>query len=106
MPGMSSKRSPVRKMRELSGSVTLEDPATQSPVPVAPWEIVLITQVLVGGLFGFGIGSGGPKRQPAALQVRWVAPDSPAARLLSVSFVPAHDIRRSPGTPTHACLPA
>jgi len=66
-------RSPVRKMPELSGrlrSVVL--PALQSAVPAAFPVIVLMTHVLVAApaCEEFGIGSGGPKRQPAF--VHWV----------------------------------
>ena len=61
-------RSPVRKMPELSGRfrfVTL--PAAQSAVPEAFPLAVLITHVLVAAppFEELGIGSGGPKRQPA-----------------------------------------
>src|SRR5438067_2066052 len=60
-------RSPVRKIPELSGRfrfVTL--PALQSALPVAFAVMVLRTQVLVAAPVceEFGIGSGGPKRQP------------------------------------------
>src|SRR5438552_13544759 len=61
-------RSPVRKMPELSGRlrfVTL--PAAQSALPEAFPLRVLITHVLVAAppFEELGIGSGGPKRQPA-----------------------------------------
>src|SRR5213080_1860398 len=66
-------RSPVRKMPELSGRfrfVTL--PTLQSALPEAFAVIVLRTHVLVAAPLceEFGIGSGGPKRQPAF--VHWV----------------------------------
>ena len=61
-------RSPVRKMPELSGRfrfVTL--PAAQSALPEAFALRVLTTHVLVAAppFEELGIGSGGPKRQPA-----------------------------------------
>ena len=61
-------RSPVRKMPELSGRLRPEVlPALQSAVPEAFAVIVLMTHVLVAAPVceEFGIGSGGPKRQPA-----------------------------------------
>ena len=66
-------RSPVRKMPELSGRLRFVVlPALQSAVPAAFPVIVLMTQVLVAApaCEVFGIGSGGPKRQPAF--VHWV----------------------------------
>jgi len=67
-------RSPVRKMPELSGRfrfVTL--PTLQSALPEAFAVIVLRTHVLVGAPLceEFGIGSGGPKRQPAFVHLVW-----------------------------------
>jgi len=61
-------RSPVRKMPELSGRLRPEVlPVLQSAVPEAFAVIVLRTHVLVAAPVceEFGIGSGGPKRQPA-----------------------------------------
>jgi len=61
-------RSPVKKMPELSGRLRPEVlPALQSAVPEAFAVIVLMTHVLVAAPVceEFGIGSGGPKRQPA-----------------------------------------
>ena len=61
-------RSPERKVPELSGRVRpLTLPAAQSEVPVAFAVAVLMTHVLVAAPPGeeLGIGSGGPKRQPA-----------------------------------------
>ena len=66
-------RSPVRKMPELSGRLRLfVAPVLQSAVPMAFAVAVLMTQVLVAAPVceEFGIGSGGPKRQPAF--VHWV----------------------------------
>ncbi len=67
-------RSPVRKMPELSGRfrpVVL--PALQSAVPVALAVAVLMTHVLVAApaCEVLGIGSGGPKRQPAFVHLVW-----------------------------------
>ena len=67
-------RSPVRKMPELSGRfrfVTL--PTLQSALPVALAVIVLRTHVLVAAPVceEFGIGSGGPKRQPVFVHFVW-----------------------------------
>ena len=61
-------RSPARKVPELSGSVRpLTLPVEQSEVPVAFAVAVLMTHVLVAAPLceELGIGSGGPKRQPA-----------------------------------------
>src|SRR5262249_61051442 len=63
-------------------------PSLQLPLPEALVVTRLTTHVLVAGLFGFGVGSGGPKRHPglpgysglgtpAAVQVR-VLPGSVA----------------------------
>jgi len=50
----------------LSGSETLEDPWTQSPLPetvvLKRLPTVLMTHVLAFGTEPFTIGSGGPKR--------------------------------------------
>ena len=67
-------RSPVRKMPELSGRfrpVVL--PALQSAVPAALAVAVLMTHVLVAApaCEVLGIGSGGPKRQPAFVHFVW-----------------------------------
>ena len=61
-------RSPVRKIPELSGRLrAVVLPTLQSALPVAFAVIVLRTHVLVAAPVceEFGIGSGGPKRQPA-----------------------------------------
>ena len=62
------RRSPSRKMAELSGTLSaVVVPAAQSAVPAAFAVIVLITHVLVDAprCAVLGIGSGGPNRQPA-----------------------------------------
>jgi len=67
-------RSPERKVPELSGRVRpLTLPAAQSEVPVAFAVAVLMTHVLVAAPPGeeLGIGSGGPKRQPAFVHLVW-----------------------------------
>ena len=67
-------RSPVRKMPELSGRLRPEVlPVLQSAVPEAFAVIVLMTHVLVAAPVceEFGIGSGGPKRQPAFVHLVW-----------------------------------
>jgi len=50
---------------------------------------VLMTQTLVGGLLGFGIGSGGPNRHPALVQFR-LLPVSVEVRGPRVSVIPLH----------------
>src|SRR5213594_2835533 len=67
-------RSPVRKMPELSGRLRFVVlPALQSALPVALAVIVLRTHVLVAAPVceEFGIGSGGPKRQPVFVHFVW-----------------------------------
>src|SRR5438876_8634081 len=64
MPGAAGKRSPSRKISELSGRLICEAPLEQSAVPVAFAVTELMTHTLVAVLPGFGIGSGGPKRHP------------------------------------------
>src|SRR5438034_3428907 len=67
-------RSPARKVPELSGSVRpLTLPVEQSEVPVAFAVAVLMTHVLVAAPLceELGIGSGGPKRQPAFVHLVW-----------------------------------
>src|SRR5215813_6318264 len=51
-------------MSERSGMLMLELPSPQLPDPVASVEMRFTTQVLVAALLAFGIGRGGPKRQP------------------------------------------
>ena len=50
-----------------------------------------MTQVLAGMLIGFGIGSGGPKRQPVLVQFR-LLPVSLEVRLASVRDVPLQQL--------------
>src|SRR5436309_13781252 len=64
----------------------LAAPLEQSAVPVALLATRLITQTLYGGLNVFGIGSGGPNRQPTLVQFR-LLPVSVEARLPRVSAV-------------------
>src|SRR5207244_3566264 len=66
-------RSASRKMPELSGTFRpVVEPAVQSAVPAALAVIVLMTQLLVAAPWWerFGIGSGGPNRQPAFVHCR------------------------------------
>ena len=77
----------------MSGSVMLEAPVVQSAVPEASVDTVLMTHVLVGVLAVLGMGSGGPNRQPALVQVRLVAPSSPLAAAASVRLaLPVHEV--------------
>src|SRR5207237_1974714 len=64
--------SPSRKSRSLRGMFTLcASPLEQSAVPVAFAVIVRMPHVLAAALpcAPFGIGSGGPNRQPVVVQV-------------------------------------
>src|SRR5438132_792073 len=90
MPGAAGNRSPSRKISELSGRLRLEAPVEQSAVPVALAVTVLMTQTLVGVLPGFGIGSGGPNRQPTLVQFL-LLPAAPEARVGRGRLVPLHD---------------
>ena len=65
----------------------LAAPLEQSAVPLAFCATVLMTQTLVGGLPGFGIGSGGPNRQSLLVQFR-LLPVSIEVRLPRVRVVP------------------
>src|SRR2546428_1365611 len=68
-------RSPVRKIRKLSGRVRFVTlPAAQSALPEALAVRVLITHMLVAAppFEELGIGSGGPKRQAAVGHLVWV----------------------------------
>src|SRR5438046_9265129 len=68
LPAVSGgNRSPSRKRVEVSGRLTAEAPLEQSAVPLASVATEVMTHTLVGGLAGFGIGSGGPNRQPLLL---------------------------------------
>jgi len=63
-----ARRSESRKMPELRGRFSaVTDPATQSAVPAPLAVMVLMTHVLVAAPLceEFGIGNGGPYRQPA-----------------------------------------
>src|SRR5438552_16306381 len=89
MPGAFGNRSPSRKISELSGRLSCEAPLEQSAVPVALADTVLMTHTLVDGVAEFGIGSGGPTRQPMLVQLR-LLPVSVEVRLLRPSDVPLH----------------
>src|SRR5439155_943854 len=88
MPGAAGKRSPSRKISELSGRLICEAPLEQSAVPVAFAVTELMTHTLVAVLPGFGIGSGGPNRHPTLVQFRLVAPGSVDLMLVRVSAGP------------------
>src|SRR5438093_390827 len=61
-------------------------PSLQLPFPEALVVTRLTTHVLVAGLFGFGIGSGGPKRHPSLPGYSgFVIPAAVQLRLLPVS---------------------
>src|SRR5213596_2848762 len=91
IPGAFGNRSPSRKSSELSGRLRVEAPLQHSAVPLASAATVLTTQTLVGVLSGFGIGSGGPKRQPMLVQFR-LLPVSVEVRLPRVRVVPLADV--------------
>src|SRR5438093_924256 len=84
MPAAPACASPVRKISLLTGSSIVIAPVWQSAVPVASAKTLLMAQVLVGVLAVFGIATGGPKRHPAFVHVRPVAPSSPLAAAASV----------------------
>src|SRR5262245_53086974 len=76
---------------------TLTLPSVQFPVPDASVETRLMRHVLVAWLLGFGIASGGPKRQPGFPGYSGFA--TPAAvqfRLLPVSASVAAPRVRAP----------
>src|SRR5207245_6432735 len=85
-------RSPVKKRVEVSGRLTAEAPLEQSAVPLASAATALMTHTLVGGVGGFGIGSGGPNRHPLLVQLRsgCVPPTSAMVVAARLSAVPAH----------------
>src|SRR5262245_28338677 len=62
-------RSPVTKSSEESGRARLVTPVEQLVVPEALVATRLMTQTLIAVVLVFGIGSGGPKRQPTAEQL-------------------------------------
>src|SRR2546427_3451933 len=90
MPGAFGNRSPVRKSSELSGRLRFEAPVTQSAEPLASAATVLMTHTLIGVVAEFGIGSGGPHREPAPVQFR-VLPVWVEEGWRRVSVVPLHD---------------
>jgi hypothetical protein len=64
----SGSLSPVRKISDESGRLTLVVPVAQSTVPLGAVATSFRTQTLVGVLIGFGTVSGAPKRQPGFVQ--------------------------------------
>src|SRR5262245_57215796 len=72
MPGLRGSASPARKSSELRGRSMKAVPVWQLAVPEASAATELMMQTLVGVLEVFGAGSGGPKKQFADEQVRWL----------------------------------
>ena len=70
MPGAAGKRSPSRYRTEVSGRLRCDAPVLQFAVPLALVATTFTTHTLVGVLPAFGMGSGGPKRQPTLVQFR------------------------------------
>jgi hypothetical protein len=72
IPGAGPFRSPVTYTVTVSGSMISDSPVAPSIMPPTGGVLAtrLITQVLTAAAPGFGIGSGGPKKQPGALH--WV----------------------------------
>lgn len=68
-------------------------PVAQSALPVRLLDTRLRTQVLVGVLLAFGMGSGAPNRQPGALQLRFV-PVSADVVAPRVADCPLHAVIR------------
>ena len=67
-------------------------PVVHVAVPTAFRAMLLMTHVLTAALFWFGIGRGGPKRQPALVQVRASTPVSVSVVAASTSFVPLQHV--------------
>src|SRR5437667_1075085 len=87
IPGAFGNRSPVRKSSELSGRLRFEAPVPQSVEPVASADTVLMTHRLIAVADAFGIGSGGPNRQPTLVQFR-LLPVWVEVMLARVTLVP------------------
>src|SRR3989442_4322593 len=84
-------------MSELSGRVRSVSPVLQLVVPCALVATRLMTQVLVMGLAVFGIGSGGPNRQPERVGYSGLAEAaSVQLRLVPVSVLVAAARPRAP----------
>ena len=79
----------MRYICKVSGRLMSDAPVEQSAVPAALLATRLITQTLVGVLAGLGIGSGGPKRHPALVQLR-LLPVCVEVRLVRVRLDPLH----------------
>src|SRR5215831_444597 len=73
-------------MSERSGRSMLELPSPQFPEPEALVAIRFTTQVLVDALLAFGIGRGGPKRQPGFPGYSGLA--TPAAEQVQLGCAP------------------
>src|SRR5262249_37514374 len=76
--GHGSAKLPVTNTRDESGRLTDELPVAASPVPLASVWITLSTQVVrTPPAKGFGIGSGGPKKQLASSAQAPATPPQP-----------------------------
>ncbi len=90
----------------------LTDPSLQLPEPFAGAETTFCTQVEVAVPAGFGIGSGGPKKQPVSEQLRllpvWaavrgpivIAPETLLQLVIAVRVVAPPGTRAGSGTPS------
>ena len=99
-------------MPEASGRFRLVMLPSQFPVPLALLETTFTTQVLVDAAVGFGIGSGGPKRQPMAEQLALLpvcadvrapivmAPVPGLQAVIAVCVVPEAGTAAGSGTPS------
>src|SRR6266446_2185523 len=105
-------------MSEVSGRLICDAPVEQSARPAASAATRLTTHVLVMSAVVFGMGSGGPKRQPGSVPVQVPGgPQVDEGQLASVVHIlpafepPAQAAGQSPATahglpflnpPTHA----
>src|SRR5882757_4763162 len=99
-------------MPEASGRLRLVTLPLQFALPVAGADTTLMTQVLVLGALGFGIGSGGPKRQftseqvallPVCAEVRAESVNAPVIELqevIAVCVTPEAGTTAGSGTPS------
>ena len=73
----------------MSGRLRFVVPSAHMALPVALLATSLMMHVLVGGLAKFGMGSGEPKRQPAAVQCRRPCAGVPAGTAHPAGMSPA-----------------
>src|SRR5262249_1381287 len=92
------RTSPSRKTVEASWKSRLPAPVSHLAVPLAGVAIVLRTQVLRGGVPGFGTGRGGPKRQPTSVQSRSL-PVSAGGALAGCHPLPGQPVALDTGRP-------